>query len=289
MAESQRHRPSGNAFHTISTSSSRPTRKRFRPRYGFLRPIIPEVVEKFLECGITSASLTASRSGIATGKVSAQSRLQIRLEAQGNSVASIVFQDGFLIAKTSQFLHFRVDRALDASPDGAKDPLRGVVTHVPNAGIVNARVNINSEVVIACPRVNIDEAASVVDDSVGEGKLHHSLLKFNIRVVVKRPGRIAACRELREKSVAEDAPLPFPYLALGHDSPIKMLDHDQGVIINMGVKPLHTDRAVDTQAPKVGFDNEEPPVGIFAGNHFEAGVSSDDRVAQRLDRHALFQ
>ena len=26
-------------------------KERFQPRYGFLRPIIPEVVEKFLECG----------------------------------------------------------------------------------------------------------------------------------------------------------------------------------------------------------------------------------------------
>ncbi len=25
--------------------------ERYQPRYGFLRPIIPEVVEKFLECG----------------------------------------------------------------------------------------------------------------------------------------------------------------------------------------------------------------------------------------------
>ena len=68
-----------------------------------------------------------------------------------------------------------------------------------------------------------------------------------------------------------------------------MLDHSQGVIINVSVKPLHADRAVDTQAPKVGFENEGPPIGIFAGNDFEAGVSSDDRVADRLDRHGLFQ
>ena len=26
-------------------------KERFQPRYGFLRPIIPEVVEKFFECG----------------------------------------------------------------------------------------------------------------------------------------------------------------------------------------------------------------------------------------------
>ena len=92
-----------------------------------------------------------------------------------------------------------------------------------------------------------------------------------------------------EKSIAEDAPLPFPYLALGHDPPIKMLDHGHGVIVNVSVKPLQADRAVDTQAPKVGFDDEGPPVGIFAGNHFEADVSSDHRVAQRLDRNSLFQ
>ena len=67
-----------------------------------------------------------------------------------------------------------------------------IIAHFPNARIVNARVNINSEVVIACARVDIEEAAPVVDDPVGERKLRHSLLKLDIRVVVKRSGRITA-------------------------------------------------------------------------------------------------
>ena len=127
------------------------------------------------------------------GKLSTQSGLQIRLEVPGKSVARVVFEDGFLISQfRPQFLHFRVYRILDASPDGDKDAPRGVITHLLNARLVNARVNIDAEIIIARARVNIDEAASIVDDSVGEGKLHHSLLKFDIRVVVKRPGRIAA-------------------------------------------------------------------------------------------------
>ena len=41
---------SGNAFHTIDEFLEA-YKERFQPRYGFLRPIIREVVEKFLECG----------------------------------------------------------------------------------------------------------------------------------------------------------------------------------------------------------------------------------------------
>ena len=43
------------------------------------------------------------------GKLSTQSGLQIRLQVPGNSVARVVFEDGFLISQFSpQFLHFRI-------------------------------------------------------------------------------------------------------------------------------------------------------------------------------------
>ena len=48
------------------------------------------------------------------------------------------------------------------------------------------------EEILAKCRDHIDEAAPVVDDPVSERKLRHSLLKFDIRVVVKRSGRITA-------------------------------------------------------------------------------------------------
>jgi hypothetical protein len=41
VAESQSHRPSGNAVHTIEFLGA--YKERFQPRYGFLRPIIAEV------------------------------------------------------------------------------------------------------------------------------------------------------------------------------------------------------------------------------------------------------
>ena len=165
--------------------------------------------------------------------------------------------------------------------------------HLLNAGIVNARVNINPEVVIACARVNIDEAAPVVDDSVSERKLHHSLLKLDIRVIVKRPGRIAARRELGEKSIAQDAPFSLPHFAFGHDSPVEMLDHGQRIIINVSVKPLHADGAVHAECPQVGFEDERPAVGILAGNNFEAIGSRNDsaqmtRPGRRLSVSARF-
>ena len=76
------------------------------------------------------------------------------------------------------------DDGVGALLNSRSDVPRQRIAHILNTGIVNARVNINPEVVIACARVNIEEAASVVDDSVGECKLRHSLLKLDIRVVV---------------------------------------------------------------------------------------------------------
>src|SRR4029453_14464075 len=194
---------------------------------------------------------------IAARELSTQPRLQIGLEVPGKSVARVVFEDGFLVTEfNSQFLHFCINRALNARADGAKDAPRGVITHLLNARLVNARVNINPEVVITCGRVNIDEGAPIVDDSVSECELHHSLLKFDIRVVVKRPGRIAGGRQLCEKSVAENSPLPLSHFRFGHDSPVKMLDHGQRVVIDVSVKALHANSAVHAQAPQVGFKDE---------------------------------
>ena len=92
-------------------------------------------------------------------KLSTQSGLQVRLKVPGKSVARVGFEDGFLATGfNSQFLHFRAYRALNARADGAKDAPGGIVTHALNTRVVNARVNIDSEVVIACARVNIDES-----------------------------------------------------------------------------------------------------------------------------------
>jgi hypothetical protein len=41
--------------------------------------------------------------------------------------------------------------------------------------------------------------------------------------------------------------------------------------------------------PEVGFEDEGPAVGIFAGNYFEAIAWSNDGIAQRLDRDGVFQ
>jgi hypothetical protein len=114
-----------------------------------------------------------------------------------------------------------------------------------------------------------------------------SLCKCPVFVVVKRPGSIAACRELGEKSIPEDAPLPLSHFAFGYDSPIKMLNHIQGVKINVRVKPLRANGAVYAQRPKVRFEDEGPAVGISAGNNFEANASSNNGFTQRLDRDGV--
>ena len=61
-----------------------------------------------------------------------------------------------------------------------------------------------------------------------------------------------------------------------------MLDHCQGVIINVSVEPLDADSAVHAERPQIRFEDEGPAVGIFAGNDLEA-------LAQRLDRDGVFQ
>ena len=69
--------------------------------------------------------------------LSTQSRSQTGFEAHGNSVASLLFQNGFLIAKlSSHFFHFRIDGTLHPRTDGIENALGGVVTHALNAGIV---------------------------------------------------------------------------------------------------------------------------------------------------------
>ena len=162
-------------------------------------------------------------------------------DSLGDSVLEIALEDSGVLG----------DDGVGALPNSRSDVPCQRIAHILNAGVVNARADIDPEVVVARARVDIEEAAPVVNNPVCERKLHHSLLKLDVRIIVKRPGSIAARRELGEKSIAEDAPLPFPHFALGHDSPIKMLDHGQGVIVNVSVKPLHPDGAVHAQRPQV--------------------------------------
>jgi hypothetical protein len=186
-------------------------------------------------------------------------------------------------------LHFRLDSTLDAHASGVEDTLCGIATHALNARIVNARVNIDPKVVIARTRIDIEEAAPVIDDPVSERELRHSLLKLYVCVVVKRPGRIAARRELGEESVPENAPFPLAYFALGHESPIKVLDHLQGEKMDVRVKSLHANSAIYAQPPKIGFNDKCPAVGIFAGHYFEASVSSNDGVPRRFEWNGVFE
>jgi hypothetical protein len=49
-----------------------------------------------------------------------------------------------------------------------------------------------NEIIIASPRIGIEEAAAVIDETVGDGQFRHALLQLETHAAVERPWRITA-------------------------------------------------------------------------------------------------